>query len=193
MGSCWFARRMLPTIRHGTASGSAIVQRILFGYGGGEITDIEVDPNDPNRIWVSTSRFKRDHKVIMFEYDGAQWQETLISYNLPDFPAYSLAYQKGYEKDVLYVGTGVGVYVNTDASNENSVWECFSEGMPVCVVDEVSINYCSNQLVAATFGHGIWISPLAVSPTERLKSPMMKPGPTRCIWKRTWKSWMGTP
>jgi len=55
------------------------------------------------------------------------------------------------------VGTDVGVFYK---DNSLSGWQPYSDGMPNTLVMELEINYATNKLRAATFGRGIWESPL---------------------------------
>ena len=140
----------------------------LFEYAGGLITDIVVDPHNSRRFWICTSRFDREYKVFMLEYEPEElaWKLSNISMGLPAVPCYSLVYQEG-TKDVMYVATEVGVYFNPDAGDPDSAWKCFNRNLPICVAEDLEINYCTGELVLATFGHGIWKSPLVTGTTER--------------------------
>ena len=56
----------------------------------------------------------------------------------------------------MYIGTDVGVYYMDESLN---LWEPFMTGLPNVIVNELEIQDNHSQLVAATYGRGIWRSP----------------------------------
>ena len=46
-------------------------------------------------------------------------------------------------------------------------WRCFNEGLPNCIVTSMEINYCRNELVAGTYGRGIWKTKLTLPKQNR--------------------------
>jgi hypothetical protein len=64
--------------------------------------------------------------------------------------------QKG-PHNPMYVGTDFGVYYNDDNLAD---WILFSTGLPNVVVLELEIDECQGMIRAATFGRGVWESPL---------------------------------
>ena len=71
------------------------------------ITGIEVDPEDPLRVWVTCSGYQDGNKVFFSSTGGSPW--TNISQNLPNVPANCITYQVG-TNDGIYIGTDIGVY-----------------------------------------------------------------------------------
>ena len=67
-----------------------------------------------------------------------------------------IVYQEGANDD-LYIGTDVGVY---HKDNSMSEWMPFNNGLPNVIVKELEIHYNKGTISAATFGRGIWESPL---------------------------------
>ena len=63
--------------------------------------------------------------------------------------------------DDLYIGTDVGVY---HKDNTMTDWQAFMTGLPNVIIDELEIHYGSGKIRAATFGRGIWESPLYTQP-----------------------------
>ncbi len=117
-------------------------------YSGGPISSIAVDPQNPDRVWISKSNFSDGNKV--FEYDGTTWRN--ISGNLPNVPVNCIVYQNG-SPDRLYVGTDIGVFYSDYGS---AYWESYGSGLPNVIVYDLAIQYSSHKLRAATFGRGIW-------------------------------------
>ena len=126
-------------------------------FSGGGITSIIVDPWNADRLWTATDRHHRDYKVLYSEDAGRTW--TNQSAGLPDFPVNVLLYESG-TTDRVYAGTDVGVFVLDNAAAPGGQWQCFSGGMPVAIVQDLEINYCANQLIAGTFGRGLYVTPL---------------------------------
>jgi len=75
---------------------------------------------------------------------------------LPNLPANTIAYEKN-SADGLYVGLDVGVfYRDTILGN----WITFMKNLPNVIVKELEIYYPDHKIRAATFGRGLWESPL---------------------------------
>jgi photosystem II stability/assembly factor-like uncharacterized protein len=139
----------------GQNMGDAVVPK----KGGSTILAVECDPENSQRVWAGFQNFDKPDKVY-FSGDGGQtWSN--ISKGLPPYPVTDLLAQAGTD-DVLYAGTDVGVFVNFNASNPQSAWQPFSQGLPVCIIADLEVNYCAGKLVAGTHGRGIWATPLAV-------------------------------
>ena len=126
--------------------------------GGGLITSVETDAANPRKVWVGFKTFDSPYKVYFSGDGGETWAN--VSRGLPSFPVNALAFQAGTD-DALYAGTDVGVFYNPRASDPDSEWLCFNNGLPVCLVSDLEMNYCFGKIVAGTFGRGIWESPFA--------------------------------
>lgn len=129
-------------------------------YGtGGEFSAITVDSRNPNRVWASIRNYNSPTKVFYSPNGGEKWEN--VSKGLPPYPINDIAFQAG-TNDAVYVGTDVGVFYNPNGSDPNSEWQCFNNGLPVCIVADLEMNYCFNKIVAGTFGRSIWESPFAI-------------------------------
>ncbi|MEM7106450.1 MAG: T9SS type A sorting domain-containing protein [Bacteroidota bacterium] len=147
---------------NGGASFTDISQNI--GLGPGSIyqwfwvNDIEVHPEDPNQLWIGFSNFNENAQGegidrIFYSNDaGDTWSE--FSAGLPSVPVNKITYQKG-SNGVLFCGTDVGVFRYNPAPGVER-WECFNNGLPVCIVSDVEIDYCQNLIHIGTFGRGIY-------------------------------------
>ncbi len=114
------------------------------------ISDIEVDPENPERIWVCFSGYEAGEKIYFSPDGGASW--TNQSGNLPNIPVNCLAYQVG-TNDGIYAGTDVGLYFK-DADQIN--WSDFNEGLPNVIINQLILHYPSGQIFAGTYGRGLW-------------------------------------
>jgi hypothetical protein len=129
---------------------------------GGHVMGIEIDPTDSKRVWLGLNTYHSPNKVLFSDNGGETWAN--VSQGLPPFPVNALAFQAG-TSDALYAGTDVGVFYNPRASDPASEWRCFNNGLPVCLVSDLEMNYCFGKIIAGTFGRGIWESPFA-SPSD---------------------------
>ncbi|MBA3830176.1 MAG: T9SS type A sorting domain-containing protein [Taibaiella sp.] len=128
------------------------------------INDIEIDPRHTNRIWVSvgnidwgniyTAPSSMVNRVLYSNDFGHTWQD--VSTGLSPLSVNKIVYQKGSD-DVLFAATDIGVY---RWNKSTQAWECFNSGLPGCIVTDLDFNYCAGKLRIATFGRGIWETPL---------------------------------
>lgn len=151
------------------------------------ITCIVADPGNVERAWFGMGDVHYGNtapvtsRVYYTPDAGSTWLD--ISDGLPlHIPVSELVY---YEVgDILFCATDVGIYkcdmstfdANSNYSTSttsngivhgrnNSVeWVCFNDGdgsgpdFPNAYVTDLNINYCSGQLIAATYGRSIWAS-----------------------------------
>jgi len=117
------------------------------------VTYIAVKNTDANTVWITYGGYQTGEKVYESTDGGSSW--TNISAGLPNLPVMSIAYYKvATDRNVLFVGTDVGVYVKDGINN----WVPFNTGLPNVVVTELEILYTggTNKLRAGTFGRGLW-------------------------------------
>jgi hypothetical protein len=119
------------------------------------ITDVAVSTTNPDRVWVTLSDYNNVHKVYESTDAGDNWTNISGS-NLPALPVNCIVYQGGANED-LYIGTDVGVY---HKDNTMSDWGPYMFGLPNVIVKELEIHYDAGIISAATFGRGVWQSPL---------------------------------
>ena len=132
------------------------------------VTDIAVDPDNANRIWISingywstTNTSLNGVERVLYSGDGGNtWSD--FTYNLLAFPVSSLLYRNG-TNDEIYAGTDVGVF-RYNASLQ--LWECFNNMLPVVPVTRMEINYCKNKIVCSTWGRGIYESDIPALPSD---------------------------
>lgn len=116
------------------------------------ISDIGVRPNNSSQVYVCFSGYTAGQKVLYSYNAGLTW--TNISYDLPNIPIWSIQVDAANN---VYIGGDVGVYYH-EAGSTN--WEPFYNGIPNVPVSGLAINESADQLLAATFGRGIWKSSL---------------------------------
>ena len=147
--------RLMKTTNSGQSWAS-----IKPGLPNDNISDVTVSDNDPNRLWVTMSEYSASNKVFESSNGGATWTN-ITGANLPNLPVNCIVYQANANED-LYIGTDIGVY---HKDNTMSDWTAYKNGLPNVVVNELEIHYPTNRIRAATFGRGVWDSPLNSSST----------------------------
>ena len=95
------------------------------------------------------------HKVYESANGGLNWVN-ITANGLPNLPVNCIVYQAGTNDD-LYVGTDVGVYYKNNTMTD---WIPYMTGLPNVVVKELEIHYASGTISAATYGRGVWESPV---------------------------------
>lgn len=148
------------------------------------ITYIAVSTNDPNTAWVTLSGYNNGQKVYKTTNAGTNW--TNISGALPNIPANCIVYDETSNLDGVFLGTDLGVYYLD--STMAGVWQNFSAGMPNVMVFELEVNTASNKLIAATYGRGLWETPLPMistgikNTTETKSTISIYPNPTNGVF-----------
>lgn len=132
------------------------------------IADLAINVSDSNIIYAVTSRrvgtsqagqvsSRGVYKII--DNTGTITSEN-ITLNLPTDQAYfSIVHQGLHEDNPIYVGTSLGVFRLDDTLTE---WEEYYENLPNVAIGDLDINLNENILTAATYGRGVWQSPIPV-------------------------------
>ncbi len=127
--------------------------------GTNNITYIAVHATNPQTVWVTMGGYNAN-KVYKSLNGGSSWTD--ISTGLPNIPVFTIVQDKETtDMDFLYAGTDVGVYYKSGDDN----WAEFNDGLPNVMVTELEIFYDvsdhnNSKLRAATFGRGLWETPL---------------------------------
>ncbi|MFZ4708203.1 MAG: WD40/YVTN/BNR-like repeat-containing protein, partial [Bacteroidales bacterium] len=117
------------------------------------INDIAVSSWDKNHVWICYNGYNRVHVKKTID-GGTTW--TNFDDNLPDTPVNCIIYLNG-SNDAIFVGTDVGVYYRDNTMNQ---WIPFMTNLPNVIVNWLEINYEKGYLRAATYGRGLWETPL---------------------------------
>lgn len=130
-----------------------------------KIYSIVVSPADPNKVWVALGIKPNEGGngggVYVSVNGGSSW--TSLSTGLPDVPATAMVYQEG-SNNRIYLANDLGVYY---IDNDHTQWVNFSNGLPSIIKSDLVINYNSDMLQLATFGRGIWETPLIEECTQK--------------------------
>ncbi|MFZ4057838.1 MAG: 3-coathanger stack domain-containing protein [Ferruginibacter sp.] len=123
------------------------------------ISSIVVSPEDENRVYITVDGYNAAAKVF-FSTNAANANPALVTWTnlqsstLPNLPVLCLAYESSIDHSI-YIGTEMGVYYYNTGINK---WIPYNNGLPICRVNELQINYSALKLIAATYGRGIFIS-----------------------------------
>ena len=140
---------MWKTTNGGATNWTSITLPVTSDY----LTYIAVKDTDPNTLWITFGGYTNGLKVYESTNGGTSW--TNISTGLPNLPVMCIVYNKrATDRNVLFVGTDVGVYVK----DGTDVWTSYNAGLPNVVVTELEIFYggVTDKLRAGTFGRGLW-------------------------------------
>jgi photosystem II stability/assembly factor-like uncharacterized protein len=156
---------MWKTIDDGATNWTSVTLPAITDY----ITYIAVKNTDPNTLWFTCGGFTSGSKVFESTNGGTNW--TNISTGLPNLPTMCIVQNKhATDRNVLFVGMDVGVYVKNGTDN----WVSYSNGLPGVVVSELDIYYNINAAVdklrAGTFGRGLWETTIEIALPVELTS-----------------------
>lgn len=113
-------------------------------------TDLTVDPNDDNKVFVTFSGFGTSH-IFKSTNSGTDWTD--ISAGLPDVPTSAVIVDPDYPEHI-YAGNDLGVFVSSDGG---SSWTDFNDGLPdAVIVMDLNIVYPNRKIRVATHGNGAY-------------------------------------
>ncbi|MEO5897441.1 MAG: hypothetical protein ABIS06_17255 [Vicinamibacterales bacterium] len=129
------------------------------------VSRVFASPHDPAVALVSKSGFRNDdfapYLYRTTDY-GKSWVS--ISSNLPGAPI-NVVVQDRRNRELLIVGSDVGVYVTIDAGQQ---WSPLKANLPTVAVHDLTIHPRENDLVMATYGRALWTGD--ITPLQELAS-----------------------
>jgi hypothetical protein len=120
------------------------------------ISSICVHSSDSSIIYITTASVNGE---VLKSTDGGTLF-TAFSTGLPSLSKRVVRHQGRNSLNPLYLGTTLGVYYRDDSMSQ---WEPFDTNLPNVEVTDLEINLEDSILTAATYGRGIWQTPI---PTE---------------------------
>ena len=165
-GNVWFTRNdgaqweQIPAARFpGLAAGDVYVTRIEASHFDSLTAYIAFD----NHRWNDFTPY------VYVTTDGGRSFRSIAA-NLPTGgPDYLRVIREDpINRDLLYAGTGRGVYVSLDRGRS---WSRFMTGLPTTPVYDLQIHPRDRELIAATHGRGFWI--VNVNPLQQLTPAVM--------------------
>lgn len=124
----------------------------------GWVTRVFASKFDPASAYVSKSRHRQDDfRPFLYKTTdyGATW--TSITSNLPARPI-NVVFQDYVNPNLLFVGNDIGVYASIDGGG---LWMALKGNMPTVPVHDLVIHPRDADLVAGTYGRGIWVTGIA--------------------------------
>lgn len=137
------------------ANGTATATRLDTGLPDRYITRILAGHDSADTVYAVFSGYDANTpttpgKVYMSTDRGATWKN--ISGNLPDIPATAIALDPT-DANRIWIATDAAVFTTTD---RGATWESVRRNMPVVAVIDLDFNPRTGNLVAATYGRGVW-------------------------------------
>jgi hypothetical protein len=141
-----------------------------MNYYGLDISSIFIDSHDPTgkTVYVTVAGIPNPLEEVQSVYGttdgGAHWSS--LTTNLPSAPANSVVVDP-QDANTVYVATDAGVYstrqIASCASVSSVCWSAFGNGLPeapVVALSAAPVSASAQNLVAATYGRGIWTTAL---------------------------------
>lgn len=119
------------------------------------VNDIKADLHNENVVYAVFDNHKYgDYQPYIYVSSdkGKSWKS--ITGNIPERTLLWRVVQDHKKSDLLFLGTEFGVYFSNNAGES---WEHLKGGFPTISVRDLAIQKRENDLVAGTFGRGIYI------------------------------------
>ncbi|NVK56763.1 MAG: glycosyl hydrolase [Alteromonadaceae bacterium] len=151
------------------------------------VNDIRADLFDPDTVYVALDNHKYgDFKPYLIKTTNLGKKWTSLAQSLPDKHLVWRIVQDHENKNLLFIGTEFGVFFTVDGGKN---WVELDGGMPTISTRDVKIQRRENDLVAGTFGRGIYIlddyAPLRVLTPKALQKEALLFAPSRPVkWYR---------
>ena len=133
------------------------------------VNDIRADLHEENTFYVALYNHKYgDLKpyLVVSKNRGKSWKS--IAGDLPDEHLVWRLVQDHVKPGLMFIGTEFGVFMTQNAGKS---WDKLSSGMPTISIRDIQIQRRENDLVAASFGRGFFVSTIthrfALSATRR--------------------------
>jgi hypothetical protein len=135
--------------------------RLLFSGGPGSVSDIEVDPDDPATVYVSTNKLGSRRVFRLRRSTTLPTQATVtvvdITVNLPaDLFVNALAVDR-MNSFTIYAATNQGVYSARSLDRGGTWrWGSYMNGLPLADVRDLEVHPVTGVMLAATFGRSAY-------------------------------------
>ena len=140
---------------HVTQNGGETWEEITKGLPfNKQVSRIVASKYDKATVYL-TLNGRRDDDFTDYIFKSTDYGKTWvdISGNIPGGPV-NVIREDPKKKDLLYVGTDLGVYVTL---NSGEKWHVLSNGLPNCFVWDLIIHPRDNAMVIATNGRGMYV------------------------------------
>ncbi|TRY33208.1 VPS10 domain-containing protein [Aliiglaciecola sp. M165] len=148
------------------------------------VNDIRADLFDKDTVYAALDNHKYgDYKPYLIKSTnrGKSWKS--IASNLPDKHLVWRIVQDHVNKNLLFVGTEFGLFFTVDGGQQ---WTELNGGVPTISFRDVQIQRRENDLVAGSFGRGIYIlddyTPLRSINKDNLQKEALLFTPRDALW-----------
>lgn len=119
------------------------------------VNDIRADLFDPNTVYVALDNHKYgDFKPYLIKSTNLGKRWTSLADSLPEKHLVWRIVQDHVNKNLMFIGTEFGLFFTVDGGKK---WVELESGIPTISTRDVKIQRRENDLVAGTFGRGIYI------------------------------------
>ncbi len=139
---------------HVTMNGGKSWREIMRGLPYRKwVSRIAASKYDPATVYM-TQNGKRDDDFTPYIWKSTDYGKTWVNIcgNIKLGPV-NVIVEDPFRKNILYVGTDVGVYVTKDGGKK---WEVLGGNLPTVYVQDLVIHPKENVIVIATHGRGMW-------------------------------------
>ncbi len=154
------------------------------------INAIDASSHDSNTAFAAVFARRDHHPYIFRTRDGGKTWDKIVT-GLPETAIARVVREDPVRKGMLFAGTETGVYISFDDGDH---WQSLQLSLPTTSVRDLTIH--GDDLVAATFGRGLWIlddiSPLRQFSDDLQKSPVHFFTPQNAI-RTHWDNHPDTP
>jgi hypothetical protein len=148
----------------GTTNNTSVVLGGVAPRTNAFLNCIYQQPNNANTVIISYSSSGGSGRVFLTKNanNGATATWTNVTGNLPNIPVWCVILDPSNE-DAAVVGTEFGTYSTTSLSATPVVWSATTT-MPNVRVTQLHTRQSDKQLLASTYGRGLFVSDVFVSP-----------------------------
>jgi photosystem II stability/assembly factor-like uncharacterized protein len=128
------------------------------------VSRVAASEHEIGTVYISFTGYREDdfEKYLYMSKDfGRSWQS--IAGNLPS-ESINVVAEDPRDKDILYVGTDLGVYTTLDRGGR---WFSLCSGLPTTPVHDLVVHPRENELVIGTHGRSVYILDV-----EKIKKPL---------------------
>ena len=139
---------------HVTRDDGASWQKIQQGLPDKWVSRVVASKHDVGTVWVSLTGYREDdfEKYLYMSTDfGKTWKS--VAGNLPS-EAINVIREDPSDKDILYVGTELGVYCSLD---RGKTWHSLCNHLPTTPVHDIAIQAREGALVIGTHGRSAFV------------------------------------
>tara|TARA_Y100000589_G_C27197935_1_gene647883 strand:+ start:3171 stop:6284 length:3114 start_codon:yes stop_codon:yes gene_type:complete len=169
--------------------------KITTSFGGKSVTDISVDPTNPDNVCVVLGGTSGNHVYYSTNGTSASPTFTSIDGNLPDMPVFGCIVERDPSTDIIVIGTEYGVFTTDNLNGTSTQWTACNDQVGVVPVFDVRQQWRDwedgrvnnpGAIYLGTHARGIWRSDNLLSiddfeisnePVQEIKDLMVYPNP----------------